>query len=81
MNQYYNYEIYTIDPVTRTTGWDILNLSVKAETRVLAKEKLKKFPNFDVIILFNHEFKENESADFLITQNYPEFKILERINL
>lgn len=78
MNTYFNFEIYTSDPITGTSGWDIQMVSVKAETKLEAKEKLKSYPNFDVIILFNFYHKENETADFLQTQNYPEYQVLKR---
>ncbi len=78
MKKYFNFEIYTSDPLTKTTGWEIKTVSVKAENKQEAKEKLKNFPNFDVIILFNFSHEENENCDFFTTQLYPEFKILER---
>jgi hypothetical protein len=79
MNKYFNFEIYTSDPITGTTGWEIEMVSVKAETKIDAKEKLKDYPNFDVIILFNFSHEEEEKSSFLQTQNYPEFKILKRL--
>jgi hypothetical protein len=79
MNKYYNFEIYTSDPISGTTGWEIEMLSVKAETKQDAKEKLKDYPNFDVIILFNFSHEEDENSDFLVTENYPNFKILKRL--
>ncbi len=80
-NKYWNFEIYTSDPVTGTTGWEIENVSVKAETKAEAREQLKKYPNFDCIILFNFEHKENEVADFLETECYPTFKITKRMTI
>ena len=65
MNTYFNFEIYTIDPLTGQTGWEIICVSVKAENKAEAKEKLKQFPNFDCIITFNYEHKEYETSEFL----------------
>jgi hypothetical protein len=79
MNQYFNYEIYTCDPITGTTGWEIQNISVRAETRKEARELIKNYPNFDVIILYNFEHKEAETAKFLIADHYPDYKIIDRI--
>ncbi len=79
MNKYFNFEIYTKDPNTLTCGWDIFCVSVKAETKAEAKENLKKYPFFDVIILFNFEHNEQEIANFLETELYPNFKIIKRI--
>jgi len=79
MNKYFNFEVYTSDPITKTTGWEITTLSVKAESKQEAKEKLKDYPNFDVIILYNFFHEEEESSNFLQTQNYPKFKILKRL--
>jgi hypothetical protein len=79
LNKYYNFEIYTIDPITGTTGWDIHMVSVKAQTLLEARTNLKDYPNFDCVILYNFSHSEDESADFLVTESYPEFKILNRI--
>ena len=79
MNQYYNFEIYTIDPVSKTTGWDIKMVSVKSNTIAEARENLKKYPFFDCIILFNYSHSENETAEFLEVSNYPKFEILKKV--
>jgi hypothetical protein len=79
MNKYYNFEIYTSDPITNTTGWEIEMLSVKANSMQEAKLKLLEYPNFDVIILFNFSHEENEIHNFLVTTNYPNFKIIKRL--
>ena len=80
MNQYFNFEIYTKNPTTGQTGWDIVNVSVKAENRQEAKISLNEYPNFDVIILFNFSHKEYENHDFLETFLYPNFEITNRLN-
>jgi hypothetical protein len=80
MNKYFNFEVYTIDPITKTTGWDILMVSVKAENIQEARENLRFFPNFDCRILYNFQHDENETADFLVCKNYPIFKIKDRIS-
>lgn len=79
MNKYFNFEIYTCDPVSGTTGWDIKMVSVKATTKTEARETLKSFPDFDVVILFNFEHTEEENSVFLVTECWPEFKILSRL--
>lgn len=79
MTTYFNFEIYTSDPSTGTTGWDIFMVSVKADTYEEAIINLKKFPNFDCVILFNFvREEEEETADFLVTENWPTFKIIDR---
>ena len=80
MNKYFNFEIYTIDPITGTAGWEINMVSVKADTKLLAKNKLYDYPNFDCVILYNFEHEAVESADYLLTDNYEGFKILKRID-
>jgi hypothetical protein len=91
-NQYFNFEIYTCNDapvkegiykgakIGEISGWDIKMVSVKADTKQEARQELKKYPLFDCIILFNFQHKENETANFLVTETYPEFKIIERIN-
>ena len=78
MNKYFNLEIYVCNEVTGETGWDILFISVRANSIEEAVKNIKDYPNFDVIILFNFSHEENEDSIFLRTENYPEFKILER---
>jgi hypothetical protein len=78
MEQYFNFEIYTSDPITGATGWEIKSVSVKAETKQQARENLKNFPLFDVVILFNFEHKEKETHNFLITELSPEYKVIDR---
>lgn len=78
-NLYFNFEIYTSDPVSGTTGWDIKMVSVRASNREEARESLKEFPYFDCVILFNFQHSEKESHDFLLTECWPEFKIVGRI--
>lgn len=79
-NLYFNFEIYTCNPKNpKEGGWDIMSVSVKAETKVEAREKLKNFPLFDVVILFNFQHEEEEDANFLTTELWPKYKVLERM--
>lgn len=51
----YAFEIYTLNPNTNETGWDIINnCVVVAETMQEARVKLKEYPLFDCVILFNY---------------------------
>ena len=52
--QEFNWELYTINPETKETGWDIKFASVIAESHEQAKEILKQWPLFDCIILHNY---------------------------
>jgi hypothetical protein len=78
MNQYFNFEIYLKDPISQCTGWEIKNVSVQGNSKILAKNNLKLIPNFDCIILYNFEHKENENCFYMFTVNYPEFSIVQR---
>jgi hypothetical protein len=51
----WNFEVYTVNPVTKEGGYDIIMASVIAETKDEAKEVLSKWEQFDCIILFNFE--------------------------
>jgi len=54
----FNFEIYTCNPATGEGGWDIKNPYIFAEDKKAAKEILKNdYPDFDCIILFNHEIE------------------------
>lgn len=59
-----NYEVYTINPTTKETGWDIKHVSVIANSKDEAKKVLKNWEIFDEIILCNFctEIKESESS-------------------
>jgi hypothetical protein len=46
----YDFEIYTKNPETGETGWDIKFVRVYAKTRNEAGETLKTFPDFDCVI-------------------------------
>ncbi len=48
----YGFEIYTKDPITGTSGWDIEHLDIYAKTKQDAESWLLNFPNFDCIIMF-----------------------------
>jgi hypothetical protein len=51
----YRFEIYTKDPITGHGGWEIKFIHVFAKTKEQAKEKLKEYPLFDTIILYDGE--------------------------
>lgn len=76
-NLYFNYEIYTIDPISKQDGWDIECVSVKANSRIEARDKLNQYPYFDCVILLNYQSIENETCDFFTTDrhNKPERRI------
>jgi hypothetical protein len=46
-------EIYTINPVTGQTGWDIKFIRTLAESKEDARVNFKTYPEFDCIILWN----------------------------
>lgn len=51
----FNFEIYTTDPITGTTGGDIKNPTVFARSTKEARYLLNtEYPNFDCVILFNY---------------------------
>jgi len=75
----FNFEAYFCNPVTLEGGWDIKMISVFAETKIQAKEILKKVPYFDCIILFNYEVPMND-ADVKVYENGTNYRILEYIN-
>lgn len=53
----YNFEVYTVNPTTGETGWDIKFRSVFAHSKEEARELLKQTPLFDCVILFNFGVK------------------------
>ena len=58
-----NFEIYTMNPQTGETGWDIKFVSVIAEDKEKALELLKKKPLFDVVILTEYNMEINLSDE------------------
>lgn len=59
--QSYNFEIYTVHPVTKEEGWDIKFVSVFASSMSEAKKVLQTdVPLFDVIILYNYTVPMSE---------------------
>ena len=50
------YEIYTVDPITGTTGWDIEFIVA------FDREDAATFENFDCIICFDHHLNDVFSA-------------------
>lgn len=51
----FNFEVYTCNPTTGETGWDIKFPTVFADSMEQAKAFLRtSYPNFDCIILFNY---------------------------
>jgi hypothetical protein len=77
----YSFEIYTKHPLTGETGWDIQFVNVFAEDMNEARILLKSIPDFDCIILFNHECELNEfdiaqwaeGVNYRITTGYPHY--------
>jgi hypothetical protein len=50
----FNFEIYTENPETGETGWEIKFIDVFAFDIKEARMLLTKVPNYDCVILFNH---------------------------
>ncbi len=50
----YNFETYTLNPETGETGWDIVWVSVIANTREEAIQFLKTWDLFDCIITYTY---------------------------
>lgn len=46
----YCFEIYTLNPETKETGWEIKFVEVLANSMREAREKIKSFPLFDCVI-------------------------------
>jgi hypothetical protein len=65
----FSYEVYTIDPVSKQTGWDIKFVNVIAHTGSEALHILTTWDAFDCVILFN--YKEE------YTGNMPHGSIIE----
>ena len=53
------FEIYTLNPVTRETGWDIEHVVVVADNKKEAVKKIKKYPLFDCIISYGDWWGNN----------------------
>ena len=82
----FNFEIYTKNPVTLESGWNIKFASVFADSKEEAKDKIKEFPLFDCIILFNFggcaldaEEQElfNKGVKFFVRHSYMNNTIVE----
>jgi UDP-N-acetyl-D-mannosaminuronic acid transferase (WecB/TagA/CpsF family) len=69
LNTYYRFEIYTVCPITKTMGWDIEIVGVKANNYKEAKEKLKNYPLFDCIIT-NEGYEQLKENSNFIKYNY-----------
>ena len=54
------FEIYTTNPETGESGWDIKFRYVLGETVKEAREALKSTPNFDCVILFDFQIELDE---------------------
>lgn len=75
----FSFEIYTKNPLTGETGWDIQFVNVFAEDMAAAKQQLKLIPDYDCIILFNHETELDEfdidrlaeGYNYRFTTGYP----------
>ena len=50
----YQFEIYTCNPTTKESGWDIQFRTVLANNIKEAEEELEISPLFDCIIAFNN---------------------------
>ncbi len=80
----YNFEIYTLHPETKETGWDIMFVSTFATSKEEAKQNLKSFPNFDTIILYNYgsDLSQteldlyNDGVKFLVRKSYMDNEII-----
>jgi len=59
------FEIYTTNPETGGSGWDIKFRYVLGETIKEAREVLKSTPNFDCVILFDFHIDVEEIIDHL----------------
>lgn len=57
-----NFEVYTKNPETGETGWDIFRVSVIAEDSKEARELLKNWKLFDCVIL--HNFTVDNETDY-----------------
>lgn len=69
----YNFEVYTCNPATGETGWDIKCPTIFATDKANAREILKnEYPHFDVIILFNYctEMSESDITTYATGINY-----------
>lgn len=55
------FEIYTKNPETNESGWDIINVEVISDTVKEAKEKIKNYPLFDCIITCNDWHHKSEA--------------------
>lgn len=66
-----NFEVYTKNPITGECGWDIKFVSVIAEDKEKAREVLKTWSLFDVVILHNYsvELPDTlfESGNYLLS--------------
>lgn len=47
------FEIYTVNPATKETGWGIKNVVVIADDKKQAIRRIKRYPLFDCIITSN----------------------------
>ena len=65
MNCYQRVEIYTLNPETKETGWDIKFILVKGRSRNEARERLKNYPLFDCVITWEGYEIIDSSEDFI----------------
>lgn len=61
-NYLFGYEVYTKNPETGENGWDIKFVEVVATEPQQAKNFLKAWPLFDVIILKNYSYGTDEKV-------------------
>lgn len=70
----YNFEIYTCNPITKEEGWDIKFVTVVADSKMEAREKLKDVPNFDVVILFDYSMEVTIDDSFTTASNGTQYR-------
>lgn len=78
----FGFEVYTLNPETKDTGWDIKFVDVIAETKAEAKEILKTWDLFDCIILFNYEVHQTSAPYYkngVIIEKEPRHNTFVRI--
>ena len=80
-NLYFNFHVYTCNPETGEGGWFIKFVCVKANDKAEAKERLKLFPHFDEIILFDFQTPYEENCDFFEIKGWRSDEIISRITL
>ena len=65
MNCYQKVEIYTLNPETKETGWEIEFILVKGMSRKEARERLTDYPLFDCVISWEGYETIDSNEDFI----------------